>query len=101
MVKRASDKVMLRVQSRCIYKELMKQDWVTRHVSLHNLRINDLEMYLHMLTEYLSPAEALDGIATGRQSYSIHVLIPLGYAPLRRMTLCKFFHKHFRCHNHQ
>ena len=84
-----------------MYNELMKQDWVTRHDSLRNLRRNDLEWYTCMLQEYLSPAEALKGIATGRQSYSIHVLIPLGYAPLRLMTLCKLFRKHCRCHNHQ
>ena len=75
-----------------MHNELMKQDRVTRHVSLRNLRRNDLEMYCYMLTYYLSPADSSKGIAKGRQSYSVHVLIPLGHAPLRRMTLCKLFH---------
>ena len=98
MVKRVSNKFMRRVNAPYMYKELMKQDWVTRHVSLGNLSNNDLEMYCMMLQEYLSPAAALEGIATGRRSYSIHVLISLGYAPLRQMTLCKLFQKHCRCH---
>ena len=100
MVKLVSDKCMRRVHAPYMYKELMKQDWVSRHVSLGNLRINDLEMYCMMQKDFLSPAEALHGTATGRRSYSIHVLIPLGYAPLRQMTLCRLFQKRCRCHRH-
>ena len=100
MVKRASDKVMMRVQSRCMYKELMKQDWVTRHVSLGNLMYNDPAMYCMMLHECLSPAEALQGRATGRRSYRIRTIIPLRYGSLRQMTLCMLVHKNCRCQKH-
>ena len=94
MVKKVySRELMRRVNAPYVYAELMKQDWVTRHVSLSNLRRADLDMYCYMLTNYLSPADALKGIATCRSSYSIHWLIPLGYVPLRRMTLCKLFKK--------
>ena len=100
MVKRVSAKFMRRAHAPYMHTELMKQDWVSRHVSLGNLRNNDLEMYCMMQKDFLSPAEALHGIATGRRSYSIHVLIPLGYAPLRQMTLRKLFQKQCRCHKH-
>ena len=94
MVKKVySRELMRRVNAPYVYAELMKQDWVTRHVSLSYLRRADLEMYCYMLTNYLSPADALKGIATCRSSCSIHWLIPLGYVPLRRMTLCKLFNK--------
>ncbi len=61
MVKRVSDKCWRRDYSRYMYKELMKQDWVTRHVSLGNLMYNDRAMYCMMLQERLSSAEALQG----------------------------------------
>ena len=100
MVKRRSHKLIRRVQAPYMYKVLMQQDWVTRHVSLGNLRNNDLEMYCMMQKDFLSPAEALHGTAAGRRSDRIHVLTPLGYAPLRPMTLCRLFQKRCRCHRH-
>ncbi len=82
-----------------MYKVLMQQDWVTRHVSLGNLSNNDQEMYCMMLQEFLSPAEALEGMSTGRRFYRLPVVIPMRYGPVRQMTLCNLFQMDCRCHN--
>ena len=79
-----------------IYDELMKQDWVKRHESLQNLLVSDRGMYHLVMANHLSPAEALDGSVTGRESHGLGVL-PLGYAPRRRVTLCKLFRVECNC----
>ena len=99
MVKLYSREVMRRAHAPYMYDELMKQDWVTRHVSLGNLMNNDFAMYCMMLNESLSPAEALQGRATGRRSYRIRTIIPLRYGSLRQMTLCNLVQMDCLCHN--
>ena len=78
-----------------IHRELMTQDWVTRHNSLRNLQRNDPSMWLHLMRKYLSPSDAVKGLATGRTR--LLWKIPLGYIPRRKLTLCKLFGKKCRC----
>ena len=107
MVKRRSHKLIRRVQAPYMYKVLMQQDWVTRHVSLASLSNDDQEMYCMMLKEFLSPAEALEGMYSGRRFYMLPRVIPLSNVPLRQTTRfwwCRLFRtfvkKPCRCHTH-
>ena len=88
-----------RVNAPYMYKVLMQQDWVTRHVSLRNLSINDQEIYCMMLQEFLSPCEALEGMSSGTRGYKLPKVMPMGNGPVRLMTLCNLFQMDCRCHN--
>ncbi len=86
MVKRRSHKLIRRVQALYMYKVLMQQDWITRHVSLASLSNDGQEMYCMMLKEFLRLVEALEGMCSGRRFYMLPRVVPLSNVPLRQTT---------------
>ncbi len=82
-----------------MYKVLMQQDWLTRHVSLRNLSNNDHEVYCMMLQEFLSPCEALEGMSSGSRFHKLPKVMPMrNGGPVLQMTLCNLFQMDCRCH---